>query len=283
MSLNVFSVGGILLDVDDGSSFRVTEDVVGWDDAPAIRDGLTTKTQQDGSWDGDGFSDDRVVVLTGLIQEATAQDAYAVAHALAALSPGDVTELGVVNAAIGALSAQSRVTVGVKPTWIGARAFEYTLTLTAPDSLKYGPPTYAWSGLSTATPGAGLTYPRAYPLDYGLAPGVTPGAVPVANAGTAPYWPRLRVDGPVTNPVVTLVETGAWVRFAGSLVAGQWLDLDMANRRVLLQGQVSVRQKVSSSGDWLAVPLGGGSIIWSADTADLAAKLSVWSNEGAWS
>jgi hypothetical protein len=101
----------------------------------------------------------------------------------------------------------------------------------------------------------------------------------VANAGTAPYWPRLRVDGPVTNPVVTLVESGAWVRFTGSLLAGQWLDLDMVNRRVLLQGQVSVRQNVSSSGDWLSVPPGGGSVTWSADTADPAALLSVWGYE----
>jgi hypothetical protein len=280
---NVVTIGGVLLDVDDGTSFRVVEDIPGWDDAPAIHDGLQTKAQQDGAWDGTGFDDARVVNLSGLVDEATPQAAYGVLRALSALRPQSIHELVVVNASIGSLSAMVRVTVGVKPVWIGDTAFEYTMTVTAPDSLKYGAPTYATATLSTATPGAGKVYPVAYPLDYGIAPGVTPGAVLVANAGTAAYWPRLRILGPVTNPVVTLVESGAWVRFTGSLLAGQWLDLDMANRRVLLQGQVSVRQSVSSAGDWLCVPPGGGSVVWSADTADPASLLSVWSYEGSWS
>ena len=280
---NTVTLGGVLLDVDDGTSFRVTEDIPGWDDAPAIRDGLTSKAQQDGAWDGTGFDDARVVALAGLVDEATPQAAYAVLRALSALRPQSVHELVVVNAAIGSLSAMVRVTVGVKPAWIGDTAFEYTMTVTAPDPLKYGPPTFATANLSTSTPGAGKVYPVAYPVDYGIAPGVTPGAVSVANAGTAAYWPRLRILGPVTNPVVTLVESGAWVRYTGSLLAGQWLDLDMANRRVLLQGQVSVRQNVSSSGDWLAVPVGGGSVAWTDDGGDPAAKLSVWGYEGAFS
>jgi hypothetical protein len=277
--MRTVTIGGIILDVNDGISLRVVEDLPGWDDAPDVRNGLAPKAQQDGAWDGTGSSDARTVGVVGLVQEATTQAAYAVLYQLSALRPQSVHELVVVNDAIGTLSAMTRVTAGVKPAWIGDTAFEYTMTVTAPDPLKYGSPTYATATLSTATPGAGKVYPVAYPVDYGIAPGVTPGAALVANAGTAAYWPRLRILGPVTNPVVTLVESGAWVRYAGSLLAGQWLDLDMANRRVLLQGQVSVRQKVSSAGDWLAVSPGGGSVTWSADTADPAALLSVWAYE----
>jgi len=283
MSANVVSVDGILLDVDSGGSFRSVTDLAGWDDTPGVRSGIIVKAQQDGGWDATGVFDARVVTITGAVAEASARDAYTVAQQLAALRPQQVIEVVVVNAAIGTLSAMVRVTVGVKPAWIGDTAFEYTMTVTAPDPLKYGAPTYGYATLSTSTPGAGKVYPVAYPLDYGIAPGVTPGAVSVANVGTAAYWPRLRILGPVTNPVVTLVESGAWVRYNGSLLAGQWLDLDMVNRRVLLQGQVSVRQNVSSAGDWLSVPPGGGSVTWSADTADPAALLSVWSYEGSWS
>jgi len=279
MSPNVVSVGGILLDVDNGSSFRVTEDLPGWDDAPAVRSGLITKAQQDGDWDATGFSDGRVVTITGTVAEATPQAAYAVLQQLAALRPQQVVEFIVANSSIGTLSAMTRVTVGVKPVWIGDTAFEYTMTVTAPDPLKYGPPTYGYATLSTSTPGAGRIWPRAWPTDWGIAPGVTPGAVAVPNAGTAAYWPRLRIDGPSPNPTVSMMETGAWVRYGGTLLAGQWLDFDMANRRVLLQGQVSVRQLVSSSGDWLAVPVGGGSVAWTDDGGDPAAKLSVWGYE----
>jgi len=279
MSPNVVSVGGILLDVDSGESFRSVTDLAGWDDTPGVRSAILVKAQQDGGWDAAGFTDARVVTITGAVAEASAQAAYTIAHQLAALRPQQVVEVVVVNAAIGTLSALARITVGVKPSWIGTTAFEYTLTVTAPDPLKYGPPTFATATLSTATPGAGKVYPLAYPVDYGIAPGVTPGAVSVANDGTAPYWPRLRILGPVTNPVVTLVESGAWVRYNGALLAGQWLDLDMVNRRVLLQGQVSVRQSVSSAGDWLCVPPGGGSVTWGADGSGPAALLSVWAYE----
>ncbi len=83
-------------------------------------------------------------------------------------------------------------------------------------------------------------------------------------------------------PVVSLVETGDWIRYGGDVLAGQWLDVDCGNRRVLLSGQVSVRQRVSSSGSWLAVPPGGGSVSWTADAADPGASLGVWAYEGAW-
>lgn len=281
--MRTVTIGGILLDVNDGTSCRVVEDLPGWDDAPDIRNGLQPKAQQDGAWDGTGSSEARTVGIAGLVQEATTEAAYAVLYQLAALRPQSIHELVVVNDAIGSLSAMVRVTVGVKPAWIGDTAFEYSMTVTASDPLKYGPPTYATATLSTATPGAGLTYPLAYPLDYGIAPGVTPGAVSVANAGTAAYWPRLRILGPVVNPVVTSVESGAWVRINGTIPAGQYVDLLMADRKVLLHGDISIRHwPVTSSGDWLAVPPGGGSITWTADTADPAALLSIWSFEGSW-
>jgi len=73
------------------------------------------------------------------------------------------------------------------------------------------------------------------------------------------------------------------MRYGAVLASGQWLDIDLANRRVLLQGQVSVRHNVTFYGDWLAVPPGGGSIVWTADVGDPAALLSAWTYEGAWS
>lgn len=279
---NTTTLGGIVLDQAAGSSTRVVMSKDGWDDAPATRSNLAPRAQQDGDWDATGNRSSRVVTIVGAVMEGSSSDAHAVQQQLAALAPQSPVTLTVDNAAVGTLSVQARVTVGAKFTWYGDVSFDYTITVTAPDPLKYGPPVFPTpAGLATATPGAGLPYPLAYPLNYGIAPGVTPGAVSLPNAGTAAYWPRLRVDGPVLNPTITLVETGAWVRYNAALLAGQWLDWDMANRRVLLQGQVSVRQKVSSSGNWLAVPVDGGSITWTADTADPAALLSVWGYERA--
>jgi hypothetical protein len=86
----------------------------------------------------------------------------------------------------------------------------------------------------------------------------------------------------VTNPIVALVESGAWIQYNGFVAAGTWLDIDLRNRSVLLNGRITVRPRVTSYGDWLSVPTGGGSITWVADDADPDASLSVWSFEGAW-
>ena len=53
--MRTVSIGGILLDINDGTSLRVVEDLPGWDDAPPTRDGLQPKAQQDGDWDATGF------------------------------------------------------------------------------------------------------------------------------------------------------------------------------------------------------------------------------------
>jgi len=259
-----------------GGVWKVTG-LTGWYDGAQDRHDRLSKAQQAGSWPSTGHSDDIPISISGTARYADPVAAKLAARQFRTVGGHGTTEMLVEDAA-GALTAGVERD-GKSVDWVNHFMFTWSLLLTATDPLFYGPPTYASANLSTATPGAGKVYPVAYPLDYGIAPGVTPGAVAVANAGTAAYWPRLRVDGPVTNPVVTLVESGAWVRYAGSLLAGQWLDLDMAGRKVLLQGQVSQRVKVSSAGDWLSIPPGGGSVTWSADTADPAALLSVWGYE----
>jgi len=281
---NAVTIGGVILTSDDGTDdARVVTTLVGWDDAPAARTSLQARMQQDGVWDAAGTSAERVVDISGRVHGATPEAAYAVQRQLAGLRPQALYELLVDNDAIGPLTVMARVTAAVKAVWVGDRSFNFDLQVTAPDPLKYGARSFATASLSSDTPGAGLVYPLVYPVDYGIPPGVTPGAVRVANAGKAAYWPTLRIDGSTTNPVATMVETGAWIRYGAALLSGQWLDIDCANRRVLLQGQVSVRHNVTFGGDWLSVQPGGGSITWTADVGDPAALLSVWGREGAWS
>jgi hypothetical protein len=283
-SPNTFVLGGLVLDQDSGvdESTHVVTSSVGWDDASAVRSSLDVRAQQDGAWDATGFLGPRVITINGNISEATPQAASAFRDQLVALSPQQPLTLQVSNQSVGVRSATVRVTVGAVITWRTTTSFDYVIVVTAPDPLKYGPAVFSSVGL-TGVVGSGLAYPLAYPRNYGVPAGQTPGSLALPNSGKAAYWPRLRIDGPVPNPVVTLNETGDQIRFGGTVAAGQWLDIDLASRRVLLNGSVSVRSKVTSSGSWLAVPPGGGSISWAADAADPAALLSVWSYQGAWS
>lgn len=278
---NAHALGGIPLDLEDGS--RIVTNVTGLDGSATIRLGLEDKSQQNGAWDSRPFYGARVVQVEGVVEEATNVEAHATAANLRALGL-QLNELLVVSEGRGTVSTMVRVQSGIEPEWMDDLSFTYVMTLVAPDPLLYGPEVFSQTTLAASGGGTGLVYPLAYPLDYGLAPGVTPGAITVANNGTASYFPRLRIDGPVTNPVVSLVETGDFVRIGRTIAAGQHIDINWGRPRRITMGDnpVSIRdQHVTYSGNWLAIPTGGGSIAYSADDADPAAVLSVWSYEGA--
>lgn len=276
------SVGTFLADLD-GPDFRAVDgDLAGWYDPPAIRDSIEDRSQQDGGFDSAGFYSSRVVTINARVEQASRAAALALRDEIDALSP-QVPQLVVVDDPdLGPRSSLGMIVGNTFDGWMSPVGFRYTLTVKCTDPLKYGPEVFASTGLAGSTGGTGLTYPLTYPRDYGLAPGVTPGALTISNAGKAAYFPRLRIDGPVPNPTVFVAETGDSLRYNGTLTAGQWLDIDTRNRRVLLNGQVSHRYKVASTGRWLSIPAGGASIGWTADAADPAALLSVWSRTGAW-
>lgn len=261
-----------------GGRFTLTS-LDGWLSISQRRD-RAAKVQQAGSYGSQGHAENLPVTARGTAVYATAAAAAVERRNLIALGGGGTYEMTVVDAAGPGTRFVECDALDVSP--VMDRMFRWSLAVTATDPLLYGSESFAQTGLSSVAGGAGLTYPLTYPLSYGAAAGVTPGVTVMANAGTASYHPRLRIDGPVTNVVLTLAETGDRVALSGSVAAGQWVDVDCANRRVLLNGQVSLRHRVSSVGSWLAVPVGGGSLSWTADGGSSDSSLSVWSYLGAW-
>jgi len=273
--------GFSFIGADSLGGFWTLQDLQGWHDGVAMRRSRQERAQQDGAWASTGNMAGRPITASGMARFSNPTNAKVASRNLRRIVGGGRADMMVVDSG-GELHSTVELDGDIKVAWLNELMFNWSVLLFAPDPLLYGIPKFGAAVLTGAV-GTGLPYPLVYPRDYGVPAGQTPGAVAAGNVGTAAYWPRLRVDGPVTNPVVTLNETGDWVRFNGAITAGQWLDFDLANRRVLLNGQVSLRQFVSSSGRWLVVPPGGGSVSWVADTADPAALLSVWSYEGAWS
>ena len=258
------------------------EGITGWYTGGDVRATADPKAQQSGTRRGTPFKAGREIVARGKVFCPDAAAAELAARRLSALAFHEGVREFVGASPAGNLSMLASPIdlplFDLSSNNIGS----WQIAIGSEDPYLFGTPTFGSTDLAGSTPGAGLVYPLAYPLDYGLPPGAVPGSVPVANVGTAAYWPRLRLDGPAPNPSVSLVETGDTIQYNGTLLAGQWLDIDCQNRRVLLNGQVSVRHLVSDTGSWLAIPPGGGSVTWTADAADPAATLSVWSYEGAW-
>ena len=280
MSTTDVSLDGLPLisDASLGGRWRVLS-LDGWF-SRTYRRNRQAKAQQDGAWQSAGYAGDVPITIRGLARFSDAFTAKSAARQFVATAGRGILPLFVQDGLGGLTRYVECDSVNASP--VNELMFEWSLVLDATDPLAYGAPTFAQTTLASTAAGVGRVWPRVWPRDWGVPPGVTPGAVTLANAGTAPYWPRLRVDGPSVNSLVTLVETGDWVRYGGELAAGQWLDIDCANRRVLLNGRVSVRQQVTSSGSWLAVPVGGGSVSWTDDGGNENASLSVWGYEGAW-
>ena len=278
---NQVTLGSFVADNSgDESDVRMVTKLTGWD-APPIRLSITDRAQQDGGYDAVGLYGPRVITLEGYVKRLDHATAKAVADALCAISPRSLQQFTVSEEGVAPRSAQVRLMVGAEPTWRRPDAFHYTLQVKAPDPLKYGA---AWSGSAplVGVTGTGRVWPRAWPTGWGVPVGVTPGSVQVPNSGTVTYWPKLRIDGPVPNPTVTCNQTGDFVRVRRSVLAGQWLDIDLGARRVLLNGQISLRHVTTFGGNWLAVPAGGASFSWSADGADVNARLTVNGYQGAW-
>lgn len=74
----------------------------------------------------------------------------------------------------------------------------------------------------------GMASPLISPLVSGAPPA---GAMVVFNAGQADTWPVLRLDGPMTNPIVTIAESAAVIALTYTLAAGEYLLIDTNPRR----------------------------------------------------
>jgi hypothetical protein len=257
------------------------ETIDGWFDGADIRTDSTPKAGQDGNWLGTPLRSGLHPVLRGKVFAPSTTALELAARRLSAIL---TSVTGTLSGISDAGEYTTTVQLADRPLFqpLSDIAAVWQLSLESTDPRLYGTALFYSTNLGTTGGGTGLPYPLAYPLDYGLAPGVVPGTLFLPNTGTISYPPRLRIDGPVTNPIVTLAETGDWVKYTGTIPDGSHLDLDAATRRVLLNGSVSHDYLVTYSGSWLAVPVGGGSLTWTADTADANALLSVWAYQGAW-
>lgn len=247
--------------------------------AKTLRRSRQPRAGQDGNWASTGRVEGKTITIKGTTVYASATDAAIERRQMLALGGRGLTELMIEDAAL-TLTAQVELDA-VDARVVRDTMVEFTITVHAPDPVLYGPPVTASTGLADIA-GTGRVWPRVWPRDWGVPAGVTPGSIAVPNAGTTAYWPTGRIDGPIINPVVTLNETGDWIRINRTVDAGQWLDIDFGSRRVMLNGTVPLTYAVTFSGQWLAVPVGGASISIAADDADPAALLTISAFEGAY-
>jgi hypothetical protein len=129
----------------------------------------------------------------------------------------------------------------------------------------------------SATSATGRTYPKTYPWSY--TPANAGSVATLTSAGNVATAPMLRLYGACTEPVILNVTTGQQIELDDlTLVDGQYLDIDLDARTVLLNGDPSLsyydRINFATSTWWKLQP-GANIINVAVATSDASCELDV--------
>lgn len=246
--------------------------IAGWG-SPAGTLAPVLKPRQSGAWGGWSYLKPRSVVLTGDAVATDDADGVALADALIGAASLEERVLSVTEGDL-TRSVPVRRDGDVLIDWRpgSTRIFSWSVQLVALDPRKRGS---ALTG-STSLPSSsgGLTVPVTVP--FTISATTVTGQVALANPGNTAGPVHLRIDGPVTAPIVTHVSSGRALIFSSSLVlgAGQWIDVDMDRREVLENGQASRNGWVTGRG-WSAFDPGDNVWAFAAGVFDPGSLLTV--------
>lgn len=210
-----------------------------------------------GVYSEDGKRGPRLVTVTGVYWADTPADAATVVDDLNGfLAEGTRGRLTVVDPVFGTRWADCYLTGTPDVAWDGTETNTFSFDVICPDGRKYGTPETISTGLPKD--GGGLFTEPMYGDD--TAPGIlywgegaSTGTVTVDNPGTADISPFFRVDGGFTEITVLEVETGRRLRWRGTILAGNWLELDAAMGTVRENG-TSDRSTGLVLAEWPNVP-----------------------------
>lgn len=261
-----YEFNGLL--IGSGTTVDVVE-ATGLDDLPDVASADFARDAAHGSDAGTDLARDRVVTIAGEIFEATEadmaaalssfRDAFTITSSVAELAwqhPGEDPRVIFARCRRRSIPTNLARSLGA-PVW--------TVQLVATDPLIYSA-TESEASTSRTVPGTGFLVPFTAPFTLGAA---TAGTVRLTNAGSvaAPWTARL--EGPLTDPVLTNLSTGDRLSFTANggltLAAGEYVDLASDGRSVLLAGTADRRLTLSLDSRWWSLPPGDTDIELAAD------------------
>jgi hypothetical protein len=267
---------------DDGVEWVITgED--GWGAAAPARSAVTEREADDGGIDAPTYESPRVITLEGTaiaptraLQNAAKDRINAVAYTTRALYPLVVTEHHLERTCLVRRSGTFKLSDR------GPLAFEFSLSLVAPDPRKYSlNPVVTSAAMAGSTAAIGRTYPRTYPKTYGGTSTVSP-TLGLTNEGNRDTGALVTLTGGVDRPGIVQVETGATLQFDITMLDGESLVIDLLARTAILNGTVSRRSALMVGSAWFLIPPGASHIrMIGSPTGSAGASMSI-SYQSAW-
>lgn len=156
-------------------------------------------------------------------------------------------------------------------TRINGRRADGELEFFAPDPRWYSSLLHSTvMNLSQAVSGRG--YNRSYNYGYGGA--VSGDTFVINNAGTFPTQPTITITGPVTNPWILNTTTGLSIRFIITLDPTDTLQINFAERTVVLNGLAS--RYSTKVGDFFDLVKGDNSLKYVANAYSASTATVSW-------
>ncbi|MDX2849286.1 phage tail family protein [Streptomyces sp. PA03-3a] len=282
-----FDVGGGLV-IGSGTQLPVGE-VTGLA-APELRTADVDNPTEDGGFPGVDLYGTRAVTIEAGIR--TPDDPAAALDLLARLQ--QVTDADAVRKTAGALAV-------LRAKWPGRDAKRLHGRWRRVEALTMSQAVYGWIPLTLdfaaldprwhaddsqslvlpldiSNDDEGFTAPVTAPITTGVSnPDERPGWV--VNNGDQAAWPTVRIEGPVTNPKVWVVETGRYLELQTSLGVGEWIDIDTrpGTRWVLRNGSGNAATALTAGSrmDLFQIPPKKSEIRWTASDYSNTCRLTL--------
>lgn len=244
VTLNGFAINQGL----DAAGVLVTcSGITGWGPA-APTGGVQQKSGTHGGSNPRQYYQPRVMTLTGMVKAPSRALREAAVHAFDAVVDLDLFPV-VVTETI-PLQVQARVNADLNWTEDTEKTWTYSLEVICPDPFKYGTSLKSLT-LDLPSSSGGLRFPIRFPIQF---TGTTVSGDGLAvNGGNFPTVPLVRLDGPLTNPVITSLTVSRSVTYHDTIAAGEFVLIDMANWSALLMGTSSRSGKLTGSA-WAIQP-----------------------------
>lgn len=271
----------------DGLGKRALTKAVGLQGIPPVRQTVRPWPTRHGSIDESHLTDGSLVVLEGLVKStAGLEDMYAEFRAIAKplLETLDNAP-AILRWTEGDTGLQLQKTVklagDVQPELGPGRVplLRYQAQLRAEDPRAYSQAQSVITGAALSAAAGGLTIPFLIPFTFNESSG---GEATVTNNGNRPTPPVFRIYGQVTSPSILLVGSSPTkqIAFTGSVGAGDYLEVDVANRTVLLNGTTNRINLLNfASTTWYELPVGTSTIQLQGTNFDGTARVDVYKRD----
>lgn len=270
----VYLNGLLLSGRDDATGLEiVVEDIQGWG-SPSSNVQFYKRPRQHGSWSGEAWLNPRTIVLSGYIAAPSGgvlRDGKDMLNAACGL---DETLLSISEAGF-PRTCMARRSDEILYHDTSDTAADFSLQMVADDPRKLGAQLNPNTGLAIST--GGLTFPITFPIEFDST--TVTGLITVTNNGNIDGSVVLRLDGPVTDPVINQTVGSQVITFAMTygLAAGNWLTIDMENETVLENDQSSRAGYVTTRGFMSLLP-GDNIFTFTSSVYNASAMLTVITN-----